>query len=81
MLVSNKEKILSQARKRKVELSDWFVSPVHPNLDGWGGVGYKKGSCPVAEDMCKRVVGLPTHAKITEKEILAAVGLLKKFAV
>jgi len=68
VLVKDKGKILTEAKKRKIELGDWFVSPVHPNLDGWDKVGYERGTCPVAEEVCKHIINLPTHSKINEKE-------------
>jgi len=68
LLVKDKEDILKKAKGSKIELSDWFVSPLHPNMDGWEKVFYEKGSCKIAEDICKKIINLPTHEKIDEKE-------------
>ena len=37
--------------------------------------GYEAGSCPVAEEVCKRVVNLPTHPrmKLGEAEEIAKI--------
>ena len=69
LLVRDKEGILEEAKKRRIEMGNWFVSPVHPNTDGWEKVGYKPGTCPVAEETCRHVINLPTHTKIDEKEV------------
>lgn len=78
ILVKDKKKILTQAEKQRIEMGDWFLSPVHPNLTGWEKVSYQKGMCPIAEDICKKVVNLPTHAKINEKEVKKIIKLLEK---
>jgi dTDP-4-amino-4,6-dideoxygalactose transaminase len=69
VLAKNKNKALESAKSNKIEIGDWFVSPLHPNLDGWEKAGYQKRMCPVAEDVCQHIINLPTHEKIGEKEI------------
>jgi dTDP-4-amino-4,6-dideoxygalactose transaminase len=69
VLVENKRKVLQEAKKLRIELGDWFLSPIHPNLEGWEKVGYKRGMCPVAEKICEHVINLPTHRGITEKNV------------
>lgn len=66
VLVGDKGEVLRKAKKRSIEIGDWFISPVHPNLNGWEKVGYQKGSCPIAEDICQHIINLPTHPGISE---------------
>lgn len=66
--VKNKEALLNIARRRRLEMGDWFVSPLHPLIEGWEKLAYEKGSCPVAEELCRTVVNLPTHLRITAAE-------------
>jgi perosamine synthetase len=76
LLVNDKKQILKVAQKMKIEMGDWFVSPVHPNLDGWEKVGYQKGTCPIAENICKHIINLPTHRMIKEEEIGRAIDFI-----
>jgi|SRR5579875_71805 len=80
--VSDKARLLGQARKANVELGDWFSSPVHPlGEHEWEAVGYQKASCPVAEAVSERIVTLPCHAGVSDKEadrILAFLGRMKR---
>lgn len=69
LLVTDKRKVLEEAKKRNIEIGDWFVSPVHPNLEGWEKVGYKKGECPIAEEICEHIINLPTHQTVGTYEI------------
>jgi perosamine synthetase len=69
ILVRDKRTILEEAEKKRIELGDWFLSPVHPNLEGWEKVNYEQGMCPIAEYVCKHVINLPTHMRIEKKEI------------
>jgi dTDP-4-amino-4,6-dideoxygalactose transaminase len=68
VMVTDKPRALASARKARIELGDWFLSPVHPKRDRWEAAGYEKGSCPIAEDICAHVVNLPTHDRVNAKE-------------
>jgi dTDP-4-amino-4,6-dideoxygalactose transaminase len=65
-----KEEVLRAAQAARIELSDWFSSPVHP-LRGkeLEKVFYLKGSCPNAESLCGQIVTLPTQGKISRRYI------------
>ncbi len=69
VLVKNKKEVLAEAKKRRIEIGDWFLSPIHPNLSRWEKVGYQKGMCPIAERTCDHIINLPVHDKIGVKEI------------
>lgn len=68
--VPRKKEKLAWARANRTELGDWFVSPVHPLVAEWEKLGYQRGCCPVAEELCQTVVNLPTHTRISETEAL-----------
>jgi len=76
VIVKDKEKVLKKAKENRIEIGDWFVSPLHPNLEGWESVHYKKGSCPIAEDVCEHVINLPTHNTIDENEAQRIIDFL-----
>jgi len=70
LVVRDKRRVLSEARKWRVELGDLFSSPVHPlTTQQWKGVGYEKGCCPIAEDTCGRIVCLPLHETVRQGDI------------
>ena len=79
LLVKNKKKVLADAQKRKIELGDWFLSPIHPNLNGWERVGYSQKQCPIAEKICKHIINLPTHSKIEDNTVQKAVDFISPF--
>lgn len=67
--VTYKARLLEEARRSRVELGDWFSSPVHPLPEAdWSAVGYRKGACPVAEEISAHIVTLPCHAGVTPRE-------------
>jgi dTDP-4-amino-4,6-dideoxygalactose transaminase len=44
-----------------------------------GQYGYKAGDFPVCERICRRVLSLPVHEFITEKQIRYVVEKIKEF--
>jgi dTDP-4-amino-4,6-dideoxygalactose transaminase len=77
LLANDKDTFLEQARKAKVELADWYSTPIHP-LTGKDLelVRYEAGSCPNAEKRCGQVVTLPTHMAVKEKDVERIVAFL-----
>jgi dTDP-4-amino-4,6-dideoxygalactose transaminase len=76
-LTAEKPQILEQARKRRIELGDWFVSAVHPHTDsGSEQLGYKQGMCPVAERAAREALMLPIYDKVTDRASDRAIEFL-----
>ena len=76
ILVRDKKDFLQKARERRLEVGDWFVSPLHPLEDNWDQFGYHQGTCPVAESLCERVVNLPTLTGDSHGEALRIIQAL-----
>jgi perosamine synthetase len=69
LLVTDREKFMAAAEAERIEIGDWFLSPLHPvkeNLERWN---YQYGSNPIAEHISKHIVNLPTHELINDKEL------------
>lgn len=79
VLVQNKEKVLRDARARRIEIGDWFLSPLHPNRTGLENAGYEKGMCPVAESICERIINLPTHRHINQGEAERIFNFVRRY--
>ena len=77
--VGNKAQLLAAARAARIELGDWFLSPVHPNPDAWELAAYRAGSCPQAERASGEVINLPTHAGLDAAEIARIVTFVAGF--
>jgi hypothetical protein len=76
-LVTEKARILEQARKHRVELGDWFISAVHPHADSESAeLGYRQGMCPAAERTAKQVLTLPIYDKVRERDVERSIELL-----
>ena len=76
--VENKVEVLAAAKSARVQLGDWFLSPIHPNLEKWELAGYIPGTCPVAEELSRRVINIPTGAGLSEREIRRTVTFLAR---
>ena len=68
--VRKKKPILELARKMRIELGDWFVSPIHPLV---GSVcrlaGYEEGACPESERAAAEIITLPIHCRISKNSM------------
>jgi dTDP-4-amino-4,6-dideoxygalactose transaminase len=83
VLVRDKEGLLERARRARVEVIAWPVqTPIYPvvNDTQLTTYGYEPGSCPVAEGVARRLVGLPTHKRITRWERQRVIALLRSHA-
>ncbi|MFQ5413452.1 MAG: DegT/DnrJ/EryC1/StrS family aminotransferase [Phycisphaerae bacterium] len=74
--VANKQRAVSAAAGRLVELGDWFQCPLHPKDTPLEAYGYQNGMCPVAERACAEVVNLPLHPRAGERTARRTVALL-----
>jgi perosamine synthetase len=78
--VKNKDEVLAQARRRRIELGDWFNHPLHPREANAEVFGYRRGFCPEGERAAKEVVNLLLTERTTEKTAREAVDFLKQVA-
>lgn len=77
VVTRHKSKVIEQARNQKLDISGWYMSPIHP-LQGnnLAKVDYNCGSCPKAEDMIKRLVYLPTGSTLNKQSLEAMVSII-----
>lgn len=78
ILVKNKKELIKKAKKHHIILGDWFPQAVGPIKVSLEKSGYKKEDCPVAEKVSSQCVNLPTHYRISEREINKIIGLFSK---
>ena len=81
LLVENKKELLAAAKKQRIPLGDWFLSPVHPNENHWENAGYRPGTCPEAEWVSRRVVNISTDASLGPAQINRTIQFLARHAV
>ncbi|MDP4008553.1 MAG: aminotransferase class I/II-fold pyridoxal phosphate-dependent enzyme [Candidatus Peregrinibacteria bacterium] len=68
--------ILRKAKKSSIILGDWYASPIAPPTCAMEKTFYNDGDCKVTEDICSRVVNLPTYNTLDLKQ---AEKILKLF--
>ena len=75
--VRERDAFLETAARRRLDLGDWFDSPLYPvsgDLSAWG---YRWGSNPVAERVASEIVNLPTDVAPEGRELRALEQLLE----
>ena len=79
--VPAKKAALDLAERRRVELGDWYTSPVDRPENLKGDVfAYAEGTCPEGERAGREVVNLPMHLGIDDRRARRVVQLLKEAA-
>ena len=81
VLVERKDDLLHEARRQRIEMIAWPLrTPIYPIEDDaeLAAYGYQPGSCPVAEDIARRIVGLPTDPPTTPRHRDAVIALLER---
>jgi dTDP-4-amino-4,6-dideoxygalactose transaminase len=63
--------------KQNILLGDWYTTPIAPFDTNMEEIKYKIGSCPIAEDLAKITLNLPTHINISLKDAERIVNFLK----
>jgi perosamine synthetase len=72
------ERVIRTARRKRLDLSGWYRSPVHP-LQGEAlrAVGYEPGSCPHVEQMIPNLVYLPTGPTLDAARLEAMLDIIR----
>jgi len=73
------EIIYNAWHKKNIIIGDWYVTPIIPYDTNLESIGYKMGSCPIAEKLSKTTFNLPTHINISQKEAKTIVDFLRNF--
>jgi len=72
------EKILREARKRKIYLDDgWRKTPIVPPDTKIDKMKYILGSCPKVEEIVPKIFNLPTHINISKEDAKKIIEFLK----
>ncbi len=78
LLVKNRTEFMALAFAEKIELGEWFVSPIHPienNLENWE---YFPNSNPIAEEISAQMINLPTSNRTSLKDVGRIIKFLHK---
>lgn len=65
-------------RSKNIPTSLHYPYPIH-FLPAFSRLEYKRGDFPMSERLSKRIISLPFHEYLTERDIAYIVGLIKKF--
>ena len=77
--VNEKARVLERARRRWIELGDWYRNPVDHPTSELEIFGYRAGTCPAGECAAKQVVTLPMHRRVTRSTVRRTVEFVREF--
>lgn len=79
ILVEHPINLIQHAKNQGIMLGDWYNSAITPPGTNEQAVGYRAGSCPVAEKTAKHTVNLPTHINISTHDAEHIVRVINSF--
>lgn len=73
--VNDPMKFRRDAAAQGVYLGDWYSTPIAPSDIDLHATNYTKGSCPVAENIGKGIINLPTDPSLTKTDLNRIISL------
>ncbi len=75
--VPGKAAIVRAAARQRVEVGDWFSTPVHPFTgSALSAAGYRPGACPNAEWAADHVISFPVRSGVRDEDVDRGLQLL-----
>lgn len=71
--------ILEEAKTKKLSFGNWYNSVVYPEGVHLARLGYRSGSCPVAEQVASQTINLPNYLGMTDTEVEKVISFLRAF--
>lgn len=79
LLVQNVSRFVEFFALRGIEIGRWFSSTVSADEGLPTRYGYSPGSCPIAEDVCRHIVNLPLHGRLTSSQVAMIASVLDAY--
>ncbi len=74
----NRDVLQTSLKEKDIPTMVYYMRPMH--LQGaFAGTDSESADCPVAEELCKRVLSLPMHPYMTEEQVGLIVSELREF--
>ena len=82
ILVDSRNEIKRLLLKKQIIIGNWYSTPVYPlsTQEELLKVGYVMGSCPIAENVGKKILNLPTNIEVKDNEIKEIIDTVNTFA-
>lgn len=74
LLVNKREEVIKKYKKKHIYLGRWYDQVVAPKSISLDKFMYRVGECPRAEEICEKIINLPTNVK--EKEARKIIKIL-----
>jgi dTDP-4-amino-4,6-dideoxygalactose transaminase len=76
LVARDPERMAAHFARSRIALGRWFDAPVSPMPHDASTVNYRPGQCPVAEELCRHIVNLPVHPRLSPGDLDVICGAL-----
>lgn len=81
VLVKDRARVFSLARKNRVVLGDWYREILYSPRANWHYFKYKQGTAPLAEKLSESIINLPTGINVSEQQARSIAALVKPYLI
>lgn len=67
IFVHEPEIVRAEFRKQNIIIGNWYNNPIYPKGTDFTKYNYETGSCPVAEEICAKIINLPLGVNTSEE--------------
>jgi len=81
IVVDNRDELVRLGRKNGIYFGTWYAHIIDPYQVSYTTVRYTLGSCPVAENIAKRILNVPTYPLMNTRKVQKIITFLDKYLV
>lgn len=80
VLADKRDEIVLFLKRRKIYAGTWYGNIIDPAGVDMKKIRYRKGLCPNAERLSRRIINLPTYPTLSQEDAREIVSLMKEYA-
>jgi perosamine synthetase len=78
ILVEKRDRVIEYFKKNEIPVGLWFTAPLSSTSVNHELFGYRKNTCPRAEEISEKILNLPLHLQVTTEECERILACLRK---
>jgi len=78
LIVENRKALMKYLEEKEIGCAVYYPLPLHLQ-ECFSSLGYKKGDCPVAEELAEKVLSIPIYPELTREQQDYVIAVIRSF--